>query len=405
MDLVIRDTLTGRRKAVLRRPGRPLALYVCGPTVYDRAHVGHARTYLYFDLARRFLEGEGVPVRHVVNVTDFEDKLDDRAAQLGVPWRTLARREERGFFGDLDRLGLLPPTFRPRASAFVPQMVEVARQLERTGRVRREGDEWIYSPPARPPGTNFPTDRQLAMHAVIEPGHPFPTRDHRAGEFTIWRRQDPPKPSWPSPWGRGAPGWHLECYAMANRYLGVPVDLHGGGFDLIYPHHHAENEIALELGGTRFSRTFLHTAFVLMEGTKMSKSLGNLVPLGAALDAVGAGALRWYLLSLPYDQRLGWDADAVDRARLEFGDVRSSIARWLQGSPRGRASASVARTAAEAVRRELADNLGTDRAFSRIREWVDGLSPDPRAALGPGERGPARRAVRAIEARTGLPLL
>jgi cysteinyl-tRNA synthetase len=403
MDLVLRDTLSGTLRPVRRRRGHPLALYVCGPTVYDVAHVGHARTYLFFDVARRFLESEGVPVRHVMNVTDFEDKLDARAVQLGMPWRALARREERGFFRDLAALGVRPPRLRPRATAFVPQMVRVARRLERTGRVHRRGDEWIYTPPPRPAGENFPTDSQLATHAVTEPGHPFPERREEAGEFMVWRLQRPPKPSWPSPWGRGVPGWHLECYAMAERLLGIPVDLHGGGPDLIYPHHYAENEVGLALRGTRFSRVFLHTGFVLVGGDKMSKSTGNLIPLRTALDDVGAAPLRWYLLSTPPSQRLQWDSVALHRAAEEYTFVRETVRRWMRAGGRGTAS-SVHRLA-EGVRRDLATGLATDRAFDRIRTWTRAVQEANSGGVAPSERIRARREFRSIEERTGLSLL
>jgi cysteinyl-tRNA synthetase len=405
MELVLRDTLSGTLRPVRRRPGRPLALYVCGPTVYDVAHVGHGRTYLFFDVARRFLEAEGMPVRHVMNVTDFEDKLDARAVQLGMSWRALARREERGFFRDLAALGLLPPHARTRATEFVPLMIRVARRLERTGRVRREGDEWIYTPPPRAAGENFPTDRQLATHAVTEPGHPFPERREVAGEFMVWRLQRPPKPSWPSPWGRGIPGWHLECYAMAERFLGIPVDLHGGGPDLIYPHHYAENEVALALRGTLFSRVFLHTGFVLVGGDKMSKSTGNLISLRAALDDVGPGALRWYLLSLPPTQRLPWDPVALHQAAEEYAFVRETVRKWLKSGDHGRGSSSEARRLSEAVRRELAHGLATDRAFGRIRAWTRSVRERSAGGVKPSERAAARRAFEAIERRTGLPLL
>jgi cysteinyl-tRNA synthetase len=405
MDLVVVDTLTGKPRAVRRRPGRPLALYVCGPTVYDVAHVGHARTYLFFDLARRFLEGEGTPVHHVVNVTDFEDKLDARAARLGIGWRALARREERGFFRDLATLGVLLPHDRPRATQYVAEMIRVARRLERTGRVRREGNEWIYTPPTRPLGANFATDRQLARHAVREPGHPFPERTDRAGEFMIWRLQDPPRPSWPSPWGRGFPGWHLECYAMADRLLGIPVDLHGGGPDLIFPHHYAENEVALELRGTRFSRTFLHTGFVLFEGAKMSKSVGKLIPLRDALRRVGASPLRWYLLSTPYTHPLKWDDTTLRAAVAEHEKLRATIRWWLGTGRGGRGTASSIHRLSEGVRSSLAHGLATDRAFGQLRTWAATARSQPRLRSGAGERSAARREFRAIERRTGLRLL
>lgn len=405
MELILRDTLSGAHRAVRRRRGHPLALYVCGPTVYDVAHVGHARTYLFFDVVRRFLDSEGVPVRHVMNLTDFEDKLEARATRLGISWRALARREERGFFRDLGALNVRPPHFCPRASDFIRQMIGVARRLERTGRVHREGDEWVYSPPQRGARENFPTDRQLATHAVAEPGHPFPESMGRAGEFMVWKLQQPPKPSWPSPWGRGVPGWHLECYAMAEQILGIPVDLHGGGLDLVYPHHYAENETALELRGSPFSRVYLHTAFVLLGGTKMAKSTGNLISLREALADVGASPLRWYLLSTPYSQRLPWSTSALHRAAEEYALVRGSVRAWLTPAAEGHDSAASARRLAEGIRRDLANGLATDRAFARLRAWTVRARARPAARVARGARGAARREFRSIEAWTGLSLL
>jgi cysteinyl-tRNA synthetase len=404
MTLRVRDTLSGRVAPLRRRPGRPFGMYVCGPTVYAPAHVGHARTYLYFDVVRRSLTADGVPVRHVMNITDFEEKIDRKAAALGITWRALARREEAGFLRDLDVLGILRPTARPRASDFIHRMVRLAARLEKTGRIRQSGDAWYYHPPDRPREENFPVSAELARHAVLEPGHPFPADESAAGEFMVWQRQEPPLPSWNGPWGPGMPGWHLECYAMADEYLGVPVDLHGGGLDLIYPHHHAENEIALALGGHPFSRRFLHTAFVLQAGAKMSKSTGNLVLLREALTEGGPGGLRWYLLGPRYSQRLEWDHRAFTAAIDEQVRVRRSIARWLSGGPRGRIGAAEARGLSRGVRDDLADDLGTDRALERIRDFAARLDADPGAGMPRGERAAARRALADIETRLGIPL-
>jgi cysteinyl-tRNA synthetase len=404
MDLVVPDTLTRGPRAVRARRGRPVTLYVCGPTVYDRAHVGHARTYLYFDLARRFLESEGAPVRHVMNFTDIEDKIDVRAAQLGIGWRELTVREERAFVKDLRSLGARLPHVRPRASQFVPAMAAVARALARTGRVERVGDEWYYTPPHRRAGTNFPTDTQLASHAVHEPGHPFPTSGDRAGAFMIWRLQRPPKPSWPGPWGPGIPGWHLECFVMAERFVGTPVDLHGGGLDLVFPHHYAENEVSLALRGHRIARTFLHTAFVLVAGDKMSKSTGNLVTLRSVLDRVEPSALRWYLLSKPLDRRLDWRPSDLERARREYERVRAAVRSFLRpGAGTGRAASAEALS--EAVRRDLASGLATQRAFARLRTFAARSARGPRGRVARSDRTAARAAFRAIEDRTGLVLL
>lgn len=405
MPLRLEDTRSGERRTVRPRPGRPVTLYVCGPTVYDAAHVGHARTYLFFDVVRRFLTTEGTPVHHVMNVTDFEDKIDHRAAELGLTWRALARREEAGFFRDMGAFGILPPAERPRASSFVPEIVRVVEALARTGRVRREGDVWIYSPPDRPLGENFPTDSELARHAVVEPEHPFPRREGAVGEFVVWKRQDPPLPSWKSRWGPGAPGWHLECYAMARRILDLPVDLHGGGLDLVYPHHHAENEIALALDGKPFSRLFVHTAFVLQDGAKMSKSTGNLISLRTALRRSSAGGLRWYLLSTPYRVRLDWDPRALDAADQEYRELRRHLARWLAPGAGGALGAPLVRRLSEETRGDLAEGLAAHRVIERLRDFSAQLARDPSERVARGDRTAARNAVRAVEERTGIPLL
>lgn len=405
MPLRLEDTRSGERRTVRPRSGRPVTLYVCGPTVYDAAHVGHARTYLFFDLVRRFLTHEGTPVHHVMNITDFEDKIDRRAAERDLTWRALARREERGFVRDMAAFGILPPDQRPRASAYVPEIVRTAEALAKTGRVRREGDVWIYSPPDRPAGENFPTDSELARHAVDEPQHPFPRREGAVGEFVIWKRQDPPFPSWKSRWGAGAPGWHLECYAMAHRILGLPVDVHGGGLDLIYPHHHAENEIALELDGEPFSRLFVHTAFVLQDGAKMSKSTGNLVSLRNALRQSSVGGLRWYLLSTPYRVRLEWNPRALEIADEEYRELCRRIARWLAPGGSGSLGAPFARSLSENVRRDLAEGLAADHVVERLREVSAELSRDRSDRVARGDRKAVRLSLREVEGRTGIPLL
>ncbi|HTP53589.1 MAG TPA: class I tRNA ligase family protein [Thermoplasmata archaeon] len=405
MELRLDDSLSGRRRPVRRRDGPAARLYICGPTVYDAAHVGHARTYLYFDVVRRFLEAEGVPVRHVMNITDVEDKIDERAAALGTSPRALARREERSFLANLDALGVRAPDATPRASEYVPAMVAVGRALERTGRVHRTGDEWYYEPPARPAGANFLSGADLAARAVAEPGHPFRPERGDGRSFMVWKRQERPRPSWRSPWGPGVPGWHLECFAMAERLLGVPVDLHGGARDLVYPHHYAENEVALELEGRPFSDVYLHFGFVLQDGSKMSKSVGNLVPLRTALAAVGPGALRWYLLDRPPADRLEWDAHDLRRAAAEYDGIRRAIARWAAPGGAGRGTAARARTLAESVRRELAGGLRTDRAFARIRAFAREVGREPTGRVAKGEGPAARTALRTVEERTGLALV
>jgi cysteinyl-tRNA synthetase len=403
MDLRLTDALSGRVRAVRPRQGRTVGLYVCGPTVYDATHVGHARTFLFFDVVRRTLEAEGYRVRHVMNVTDLEDKIDVRAASLGISSRSLARSEERAFFRDLAAFGNLAPTFRPRASEFVPEMIRLARALERTGRVSRSGGEWRYEAPERPAGANFLSGGDLAKHAVEESGHPFGSSTPWERSFVVWKQLGPSFPSWSSPWGRGAPGWHLQCYAMASHFLGLPVDVHGGGRDLAYPHHFAENEIALALRGEPFTPVFVHAGLVLQDGSKMSKSVGNLVPLRRALAAVGADALRWYLLGRPYSDRFPWTDAAAKGARQELDLVRSTTRAWLRGRRGGRVGSARARALARSVRSALAHGLATDRALAEIRRFAAEIAAAPLGGAG-SERREAREALGDVERRLGLSL-
>ncbi|MEM0129481.1 MAG: class I tRNA ligase family protein [Thermoplasmata archaeon] len=399
--LAFHDSRTGRWARLGSPRRRQVAMYVCGPTVYAPTHVGHARTYLYFDIVRRYFAATGVAVRHLMNLTDVEDKITLRARELGVSPRTLARQEERRFFADMDALGVLRPTYAPRASDFVGAMVEHARRLARTGRVHRLGDAWFYRPPERTRARNFAVATELERHRVLEPrGTPVPPLDLR--EFLVWRRQEPPEPSWEGPWGRGVPGWHLECYAMADRYLGIPIDLQGGGQDLIFPHHYAQNEIAFALRGTPFSRTFLHTGFVLRDGRKMSKSVGNLVDLGPTVRRWGPNALRWYLLGVPRTEALNWETRGIARAAHEVDRVDRALSAAVAPGGGGGLPVRRLRTLAAHVEAAIASELGTDRAFGAMRTLVEELDRLPQARVARGDRGEARRLLARIGALTGL---
>ena len=407
MALRLYDSLSGRVHEVRRAPRRPLTLYVCGPTVYDRAHVGHARTYLTFDLIRRALQARRVPVRHVMNITDVEDKITDRARALGVPWQVLARREERGFLRDLARAGMLPADVTPRASAYVPRMVEVARALERTGRVHRTEEGWSYRPDARHARSNFPGSAALRRHAVPERGHPFRSGEAsaKADEFLVWKPQAPPGPTFASPWGPGVPGWHLECYTMAKDLLGIPVDLHGGGRDLLFPHHFAENETALALDGAPFARTFLHSAFVTADdGLKMSKSTGNLVPLAGALTEYGADVLRWYLLSTPITLPLQWEAPAADRARSELDGIRATLRASVAPGAGGDLPASRYGRLFERVQGHIERGVHGDAALAEVREFATTIASKSSPRVAPGERRAAVAALARTEAILGIRL-
>ncbi|MGI0150607.1 MAG: class I tRNA ligase family protein [Thermoplasmata archaeon] len=404
MALSFRDSLDGEVRPLAIPTGRPLTMYVCGPTVYDAAHVGHGRTYLYFDLVRRALRERGVVTRTVRNITDYEEKISLRARDLGLSWRALARREERQFRADMARLRLLPFDEEPRASRFVPRMIQVARRLVRTGRVEKRGNSWIYCPPP-PDGRNFPEGDDFKAHTVPEPGHPAEDEGDRAREIVLWTNQESPFATWSSPWGRGAPGWHLECYAMAERYLGIPVDFHGGGMDLLFPHHYAENEIALALDGTLFARRFLHTGFVTQLHRKMAKSRGNLVPLRSALDQFGPDGLRWYLLGTPYHGRLEWETTRAERASSEWEEVRARLREVVRPGASGALVAKRLERLPDRVRARIEGGLDAVGALEELRTYAAEIGAAGSAHLALGDAGRGRRALRRIESMLGFAIL
>jgi cysteinyl-tRNA synthetase len=401
MFLSFHETLYDTVRRFRPPTDRPVHLYVCGPTVYDRAHVGHARTYLYFDIVRRFLLSQGLKVRHVMNITDFEDKITARASVLGVGWRGLARREERRFFDDLDRLGLLPPTEAPRASEYVPEMVKAIRRLERAKLVERREGSLVYAPPPNVCNRNFSEGHGFDAHLVPEPGAPPPADDGIASRFVLWRPTASPSPRWPSPWGSGAPGWHLECYAMAHRLLGLPVDLHGGGTDLIFPHHFTENEVAMSLDGALFSRSFLHLPFVTQNGRKMAKSTGNLVPIATALDLGGADALRWYLLGTAVTERLEWTSDGFGNAIERSDHVGRTMEKAVPDGAGGSLPVAGLRALRREVHREVADRLGTDRALGRIEAYATEIAGRADGRFPRGSRSEVRKELASIDALLG----
>jgi len=400
MPLRFFDTLSGAVAPVRTPRGRPFTLYVCGPTVYDGAHVGHARTYLYFDVVRRVLEAEGLRVRHVMNITDFEDKITDRAVSLGQSWQELALGEERRFIQDLDRLRVLPPHRRPRASAFVPQMIRVVRAMERRGRARWQGDSLVYIPPKRPDRRNFAIGAELAAHAVADTEGADVGRAAR--EFLLWRRQLAPNASWSSEWGEGAPGWHLECYSMAQQLLGLPVDLHGGGLDLVFPHHYNENEVALTLKGTRFAHRYLHTAFVTNGGEKMSKSTGKFVLLRPLLERYGPDALRLYLLAPSYRDRLEYDPRALRACALEADRIRAVLGASAPTGAGGGVPMARLREADRRIRAALLGGLRIGDAFEALRVLTDRVEADGRGQFPRGDARRVRATLAGIDRRLGL---
>jgi L-cysteine:1D-myo-inositol 2-amino-2-deoxy-alpha-D-glucopyranoside ligase len=298
------------------RLGRRVTLYVCGITPYDASHVGHAFTYVAFDTLVRFLRRRGHEVAYCQNVTDVDDDMLRRAAHDGEDYLELARRETAAYLRDMDALNVARPTWLPRATEEVPSMVELAVQLVQAGNAYVV-DGTVFFDVASYPGfgelSGLDPEEQRALLAE-RGGDPDDPRKRHPLDFVVWQRSEPGEPWWESPWGRGRPGWHLECSAMIRRYLGATIDLHGGGADLLYPHHESERAQSEAANRTRFVGRWLHTGMVRYQGEKMSKSLGNLVFPRELFREHEPAAVRLALLAHHWHSDWEWDAAELKEA-------------------------------------------------------------------------------------------
>jgi cysteinyl-tRNA synthetase len=317
MSLRIYNTLTRALEDFSPiEPGR-VRMYVCGVTVYDRPHIGNVRSAVAFDVARRWLETSGLRVEFVRNITDIDDKMIRRAVENGETVRALAERMTALMYADYDALGILRPTHDPRATDFIPEMVEIVQLLERNNLAYRADSGDVNFSVRALPGYGRLSGKSLdELHAgervaVLE-GKQDPL------DFVLWKSAKPTEPQdakWESPFGLGRPGWHIECSAMARTILGQPIDIHGGGIDLIFPHH--ENEIAQSEGafGQRLANYWMHNGFLNIDGEKMSKSLGNFFSLPEVLRLYDAQTVRFFLVRGHYRSELGWSDKHLDDAR------------------------------------------------------------------------------------------
>ena len=341
MVLTLYDTRR-RATAPFRPRSRVATLYVCGVTPYDTTHLGHARTFLVFDVLVRLLEARGTRVKYAQNVTDIDESILQRAERDHAHWRELGRREERMFLDDMRGLGWRKPDVMPHATREIPAMrALVARLLRRGYAYPLDGSVYFdvtrdltYAELSR-----LSPRRMAAILASQDDAALEDRRRRHAIDFALWRRV-PDGPTWPSPYGRGRPGWHLECSAMSLRHLGPRIDIHGGGSDLIYPHH--ENEIAQteSASGLRpFVRWWMHVAPVRLGGEKMSKSLGNMVFVRSALETTTPQALRLYLLDLHYRRPFDHDDGRLARARVRAERLEAALGHGPVG-PIGRDAAT-----------------------------------------------------------------
>jgi len=321
VPLRIHNTMSRRKEDLVPAVPGEVRVYVCGVTVYDNSHVGHARSAIVFDVVRRYLRYKGFRVRFVKNYTDVDDRIIRRANGEGVSAREIAERYIAEYQTDMASLGVLPPDVEPRATEHIPQMIALIERLIGKGLAYAvDGDVYFevqrFPAYGRLSGKNLD---ELLAGARVE----VDERKRDPRDFALWKAAKPGEPSWPSPWGAGRPGWHIECSAMAMEHLGDSIDLHGGGEDLIFPHH--ECEIAQSEGATgrTFARLWAHNAFVNLGAEKMSKSLGNTLSIKDMVRRHDPEAIRLYLLGTHYRHPLEFGDDRIGEAARALGRLRS----------------------------------------------------------------------------------
>jgi cysteinyl-tRNA synthetase len=377
MAVRIHNTLTGRTEPLEPLEPGHVRLYVCGMTTYDLCHLGHGRLFVVFDVACRWLRARGLKVTYVRNITDIDDKIIRRAAERGETIDALTARQIRYMHEDLAGLGLQPPDIEPRATEYIAPMLDLIERLQSKGLAyQADGGDVNFSV------RSFAGYGKLSHRNLDE---------LRAGErvavdgakrdpldFVLWKHARPDEPQWPSPWGPGRPGWHIECSAMASRTLGQPFDIHGGGPDLVFPHH--ENEIAQSEGafGVPFARLWMHCGALRVGEDKMSKSLGNFLTIRDALAKYDWEVLRFFLLRSHYRSQIAFGADMIEETRASLARLYTAL-RAVPGQP----AAAVDWNQPYPLRfaEAMDDDFNTPQAVSVLFEMATELNRSPTPAL------------------------
>ncbi len=376
MGLQIYSTLSRRKEEFQTLQPGVTTMYVCGPTVYDKAHVGHAMSALVFDIIRRYLEYRGYQVRHAMNYTDVDDKIINRANQMGIDPIKLAETYIDEYGKHLEALNILPATVYPRATREIPNIISLINRLDQAG-YAYEVDGDVYFRVGKDEDYGKLSARQLEdMQAGARIN--VDERKENPMDFALWKSSKPGEPTWDSPWGKGRPGWHIECSAMSMHHLGEQIDIHGGGNDLIFPHH--ENEIAQteSATGKSFARYWVHNGMMQLAGEKMSKSLGNLVTIEDFLSQHEGDVLRMMVLNSSYHNPLTFGDEIITAAEKGLERLRLALRPAAAGSPAGGAAAESLRQQVEATRKGFSecmdDDFNTAGALGYLFELVRAIN-------------------------------
>jgi len=388
----LHDTLSNTRRELLPALAEDgvVRMYVCGVTPYSESHVGHALHAIVFDVFRRYLDWRGIPLRHVQNFTDIDDKLIERSARLGVPMLELAEQNIEDYHRQLAQMNVLPAHVYPRVTEVVPQIIDFIQGLIAKDFAYASGGD-VYYRVRKFGAAAYGALSKRDIDEMISGARVDPTelKDDPL-DFALWKAAKSGEPSWESPWGPGRPGWHIECSAMALNALGEQIDIHGGGADLIFPHH--TNEIAQTeayTGKPPFARIWMHNALLQLSGDKMSKSLGNLVTIAEALEKYGGDALRMFVITSHYGTPSTYTEEAMDGAKTGVERLRNAAFRVSQKGGE-QLDAGAAR---EAFIEAMEDDLNTPRALAAIFDLARDIN---RATDAGGDTAAARGILREL---------
>ncbi len=381
-DLHLHNSLTRRKERFEPIDPSHVRMYVCGPTVYDLAHVGNARPAVVYDVLARLLRHLYPRLTYARNLTDVEDKINARAASLGIPIATLTERTTADYHQDIAALGVLPPDVEPRATGHIAEMIEIIQRLIASGHAYEAQGHVLFAV------GSFADYGKLSGRSAEEllAGARVEVAPYKKdpGDFVLWKPSTPELPGWDSPWGRGRPGWHIECSAMSWRQLGESFDIHGGGTDLIFPHH--ENEVAQSLcafPGSQFARYWVHNGMLLVDGVKMSKSLGNFTTLRDALKRAPGEVLRFLLLRTHYRATPDFSDAGIIEAKKELDRFYRALERAPASPGNAPGEAVPNPVPPDQVLEALCDDLNTPLALSAMHALADAaLAGDARAAAG-----------------------
>lgn len=376
------NTLTNRLEEFEPLNDKKVGIYACGVTVYDLCHIGHARSAVVFDVIVRYLRYRGFDVKFVRNFTDIDDKIINRANKEGVKWKDIAERYTEEYYKDMDRLGIARADVEPRATEHIADMIEIVKALIEKGYAytvdEGEAQSVYFSVEKFPQYGKLSKKKidELMSGARVDPDE----RKRSPLDFALWKASKPNEPWWESPWGKGRPGWHIECSAMSLRHIGETLDIHGGGADLIFPHH--ENEIAQSEAytGKPFAKYWIHNGFVTIDKEKMSKSLGNVLNIRDLLDIYDAEALRLFLLSSHYRSPIEFSHEYIKEAEATLDRVYSTIWRiedFENVEPKDKSKSKIElniRNLKSEFEKAMDDDFNTAKALGVIFEFIKELN-------------------------------